>query len=97
MCTQSKLEQLGPVDVLFTHIPPQIPELTYDVVARRFELGSSAINSYIERVQPRFHLFGHVHQPLNRRTRIGRTECINVGHFNAKKVPYVLNVEALHG
>ena len=93
----AKLDQLGPVDVLFTHIPPQVPELTYDVIAQRFELGCSAINAYIDRVQPRFHLFGHVHQPLHRRTRIGRTECINVGHFNAKKVPYVLNVEVQHG
>ncbi|CAB4633776.1 unannotated protein [freshwater metagenome] len=93
----AKLEQLGPVDVLFTHIPPQIPELTYDVVARRFEFGCSAINSYIERTQPRFHLFGHVHQPLHRRARIGRTECINVGHFNAQKVPYVLNLDVQHG
>ena len=93
----AKLDQLGPVDVLFTHIPPQIPELTYDVVARRFELGSSAINAYIERVQPRFHLFGHVHQPLSRRTRIGRTECINVGHFHAKEVPYVLELERARG
>ncbi len=93
----AKLDQLGPVDVLFTHIPPALPELTYDVVARRFELGCSAINAYIEGVQPRFHLFGHVHQPLHRRARIGRTECINVGHFHAKKVPYVLNLEVHRG
>ncbi|MFA7322994.1 MAG: metallophosphoesterase [Candidatus Nanopelagicales bacterium] len=88
-----KMEALGPVDVLFTHIPPKLPELTYDVVARRFESGSEAINDYIERYQPMFHLFGHVHQPLHRRARIGRTECINVGHFNARKVPYVLVVD----
>ena len=88
-----KLNKLGPVDVLFTHIPPQLPQLTYDVVARRFEVGSAAINEYIERVQPRFHVFGHVHQPLHSRARIGRTECINVGHFHAKKAPYVLEIE----
>jgi Icc-related predicted phosphoesterase len=35
-------------------------------------------------------LFGHVHQPLARRLRIGRTECINVGHFRATGTPYVL-------
>jgi Icc-related predicted phosphoesterase len=93
----AKLDQLGPVDVLFTHIPPALPVLTYDVVARRFELGCGAINAYIERVQPRFHLFGHVHQPLHGRARIGRTECINVGHFHAKKVPYVLNLEVHRG
>ena len=92
-----KLDQLGPVDVLFTHIPPKLPQLTYDVVARRFEVGSAAINEYIERVQPRFHVFGHVHQPLHSRARIGRTECINVGHFHAKKVPYVLELEESDG
>ena len=92
-----KLDQLGPVDVLFTHIPPDLPQLTYDVVARRFEMGSAAINQYIEKVQPRFHVFGHVHQPLHSRARIGRTECINVGHFHAKKVPYVLELEESDG
>ena len=54
----------APVDVLFTHIPPALPELTYDVVARRFEVGSQALLEYVRDVQPRYHLFGHVHQPL---------------------------------
>lgn len=88
-----KVAALGPVDVLFTHIPPSRPELTYDVVARRFETGSRALLEYVEAHQPAFHLFGHVHQPLQSRVRIGRTECINVGHFNARKVPYVLSVD----
>ena len=87
------LERLGPVDILFTHIPPKIPELIYDVVARRFETGSEAINDYIAQVQPRFHLFGHVHQPLHARARIGRTECMNVGHFNGRRKPFVLNFD----
>ena len=29
-------------------------------------------------------------QPLARRVRVGRTECINVGHFRATGRPYVL-------
>jgi len=96
---RERLAQLGPVDILFTHIPPQLPQLLYDVVARRFEIGSAAINDYIEQVQPRFHLFGHVHQPLHARARIGRTECVNVGHFHARKRPFVLRLEpeAAHG
>ncbi len=88
------LGALGPVDILFTHIPPKLPELNYDVVARRFETGSAAINEYIERVQPTYHLFGHVHQPLHPRARIGKTECMNVGHFNARRRPFVLKVDA---
>ena len=87
-----RIASLGPVDILFTHIPPAIPELIYDVAARRFEVGSRAVRSYIEEYQPRFHLFGHIHQPLVRRTRVGRTECINVGHFHGTGRPFVLDL-----
>ncbi|MFI6497302.1 metallophosphoesterase [Nonomuraea typhae] len=86
----AKVEALGEVDVLCTHIPPAVPHLLYDTVARRFERGSEATLDYIRRVQPRYALFGHVHQPLYQRTRIGRTECVNVGHFRGKGRPYVL-------
>ncbi|GAB3672902.1 metallophosphoesterase [Actinocorallia lasiicapitis] len=88
----AKIEALGEVDVLCTHIPPAVPELLYDVVARRFERGSEAVLELIERVQPRYALFGHVHQPLAARRRIGRTECVNVGHFRATGTPYVLDL-----
>jgi Icc-related predicted phosphoesterase len=88
----SALDALGPVDILVTHIPPALPLLTYDVVARRFEIGSAAIIDYILRVQPRLHLFGHVHQPLAARTRLGRTECVNVGHFHARRRAFAVEV-----
>lgn len=88
----AKVAALGSVDVLCAHIPPAVPELTYDVVARRFERGSAALLRAIEDTQPRMVLFGHVHQPLHARTRIGRTECVNVGHFAATRTPYVLDV-----
>ncbi len=88
----AEVEALGPVDVLFTHIPPAVPELTYDVLARRFESGSTALLDYVRTFQPRYHLFGHVHQPLARRRRIGRTECVNVGHFDALRVPFVVDL-----
>lgn len=84
------LAGLGPVDVLCTHIPPAVPELLYDTVARRLERGSEALLDAIRRTQPRLALFGHVHQPLAGRVRVGRTECVNVGHFAATGVPYVL-------
>jgi Icc-related predicted phosphoesterase len=86
----AKLEEVGAVDVLCTHIPPAVPELLYDTVARRMERGSEALLAAIRRTRPRYALFGHVHQPLARRVRIGTTECINVGHFRASGVPYVL-------
>lgn len=88
-----KVQALGPVDVLFTHIPPSVPELRYDVVARRFEVGSEALRDYVLTYQPRFHFFGHVHQPLARRMRLGRTECINVGHFHGKEKPFVIDLD----
>ena len=66
-----------------------MPELLYDTVARRFERGSEAVLEAIRSTRPRYVLFGHVHQPLVARTRIGRTECVNVGHFRGRGTPYV--------
>lgn len=86
----AKIEAVGEVDVLCTHIPPEVPELVYDVVARRFERGSKALLDAIRRTKPRYSLFGHVHQPLARRMRIGATECVNVGHFAGTGEPWVL-------
>jgi Icc-related predicted phosphoesterase len=87
-----KLDAVGAVDVLCTHIPPAVPELLYDVRARRLETGSAALLEVIRRTQPRYAFFGHVHNPLARRVRIGRTECVNVGHFRATRVPYVVDL-----
>ena len=86
----AKVAALGRVDVLCAHIPPDVPELLYDVEARRLERGSAALVEAIRDTQPELVLFGHVHNPLVRRTRIGRTECVNVGHFRGRGTPYVL-------
>ena len=80
----------GRVDVMCSHIPPAVPELLYDVRARRPETGSEHLLDLIRRDHPRAALFGHVHQPLARRVRVGRTECVNVGHFQRTRSPYVL-------
>jgi Icc-related predicted phosphoesterase len=81
---------LGPVDVLCSHIPPAVPELCYDVVARRSEMASMSLLAAIREYRPRWSLFGHVHQPLAPRIRLGTTECVNVGHFKRTGRPYVL-------
>ena len=81
---------LGRVDVLCSHIPPAVPELVYDVHARRPEVGSEQLLGLIRRDRPRAALFGHVHQPLARRVRVGRTECVNVGHFQRTGTPHVV-------
>ncbi|MEW2394133.1 metallophosphoesterase [Streptomyces venezuelae] len=86
----AKIEAVGEVDVLCTHIPPDVPELLYDTVARRFERGSRALLDAIHRTRPGYALFGHVHQPLVRRMRVGATECVNVGHFAGTSRPWAL-------
>lgn len=86
----AKVAAVGAVDVLACHIPPDVPGLLYDVAARRFERGSAAVLDAIRDTAPGLVLFGHVHQPLRSRTRIGRTECVNVGHFRGTGAPFVL-------
>jgi Icc-related predicted phosphoesterase len=81
---------LGPVDVLCSHIPPAVPELAYDVVTRHAETSSRPLLDKLRRDRPRAALFGHVHQPLAARVRVGRTECVNAGHFRRTGRPYVL-------
>ena len=79
----AKLGSLGEVDIVGTHIPPRIPWFCYDTVAAKFEPGSAGLVGHIVERQPRYCLFGHVHQPLASRGHIGRTELVNVGHFQA--------------
>lgn len=77
------LGDLGPVDVLCTHVPPAIPPLRRDVVTGREERGSEPVLEYLNRHQPRYHVFGDVHQPQASTWRIGRTRCMNAGYFRA--------------
>jgi len=88
----AKIAALGSVDILCAHLPPDLPELTYDVAARRFERGSAGLLRAIHELRPRYLLHGHVHQPLVPRMRVADTEVINVGHFRARGRPYVLQV-----
>lgn len=80
---QTKLEAIGPVDVVGTHMPPRIPWFCYDTVARKFEPGSTPLLAYIRDHAPRYALFGHVHQPMAARGTVWQTELVNVGHFRA--------------
>ncbi|MDQ3151273.1 MAG: metallophosphoesterase [Actinomycetota bacterium] len=84
------VDRLTAVDVLCSHVPPAVPELVYDVRARRAEFGSPHLLSLIHRQRPGHALFGHVHQPLARRARVGYTECVNVGYFRSTGTPHVL-------
>jgi Icc-related predicted phosphoesterase len=91
---RSKIQALPEVDVLCSHIPPAVPELCWDTLAKREEQGSRDILQYIRDVQPKRHYFGHVHQPLVSSMSIGRTECINVGYFRATKRAFPHRQEA---
>ena len=59
---RAKLDQLGPVDILATHVPPAVPALACDVIGGR-QKGSVAVLEYVERQMPSFHYFGDIHQP----------------------------------
>src|SRR5919106_1356506 len=82
---RAKVENLGECDVVCSHIPPAVPELCFDTIARKPERGSKDLLEYIKDVQPRRAYFGHLHQPLISAMRIGRTLCVNVGYFRATR------------
>ena len=66
------LDAMPRVDVLVTHNSPRgVHDVDDDV-----HLGFEALNEYIGRVQPRFHLHGHQH--VNRQTVIGKTRVVGV-------------------
>ena len=77
----AKVDALGQVDVICSHVPPDLPELTYDTVARRRERGSARLLEYVREAQPQRVFFGHIHQPLLSSTHLGRTHLINAGYF----------------
>jgi Icc-related predicted phosphoesterase len=72
----AKLDRVGAVDVICTHMPP----------------GSVGLIAYVQRHQPKYALFGHVHQPLVARGNIGMTELVNVGHFQATGQGFTIDV-----
>lgn len=78
----AKLDDLGPVDMLCTHVAPAVRPLSKDVIGGRIK-ESPAVLDYILRYQPRWHYFGDIHQPQASRWRVGATTCINVGYFRA--------------
>lgn len=88
----AKFDRIGSVDVVCTHMPPRLPWYTYDVLGKKFEPGSVGLIAYVQERQPRFALFGHVHQPLVNRGNIGLTEMVNVGHFQATGRGFTLDV-----
>jgi Icc-related predicted phosphoesterase len=91
---RARIDGLGEVDVLCSHIPPSVAELCFDTVSGKREQGSDDLLEYIRDVQPRRAYFGHVHQPLVSVTSIGRTVCVNVGYFRATRRAFVHHAPA---
>lgn len=79
---REKLERLGPVDILCTHVPPDVHVLASDVIGRTTK-GSVEILEYLVEHEPAFHYFGDIHQPRATTWQVGRTTCVNVGYFRA--------------
>ena len=75
-----KLARLGEVDVLCTHVPPNVPQLSHDVIGGRSK-ASDAVLDFILTRRPRHHYFGDVHQPQALSWRVGETLCRNLGYF----------------
>ena len=83
---------IGPVDILCSHVPPAIPLLRYDVVPGRLEMCGPGLKEAIDEHRPTLSVYGHVHQPIARRLRRGRTECVNVGHFQRFPAPFEIEL-----
>jgi Icc-related predicted phosphoesterase len=82
----AKLDDLGPVDMLCTHVAPAVRPLSKDVIGRRIK-ESRPVLDYIREHRPRWHYFGDIHQPQATTWRVGPTTCINVGYFRATGRP----------
>ena len=82
MDMRMKLESLGPVDILCTHVPPDVQTLASDVVGRTRK-ASKEVLEYLLVHQPAFHFFGDIHQPQATTWQVGSTRCINVGYLRA--------------
>lgn len=81
---RDKLDGLGEVDVLCTHIAPAVRALSDDVIGGRPK-HSEVVLEYLLQHRPRWHYFGDIHQPQAVRWRVGDTECRNVGYFRATR------------
>ena len=75
----SKLEAFDGLEplVLICHCPPLNTPL--DEAAPGLHLGSSSVAAFVERVQPRYFVSGHIHEAAGRKTMLGKTEGYSAG------------------
>lgn len=92
---RAALDLVGRVDVLCTHVPPDIPDLRFDTAAQRPEMYGPGLLEAIESLNPALALSGHVHHPRLREVVHGSTRCVNVGYFKRNPTPFVVNTGRL--
>ena len=63
------------IDILVTHWPP------YGILDN--DLGSLDILNFVLKAQPKWHLFGHIHETEGQQFQLGRTICQNISVFHA--------------
>lgn len=69
------LTRLTPQAFLVLHSPPK----NHCDEAGDLNLGSTAIATAIERVQPKLAVCGHIHESWGKRSKIGETDVVNLG------------------
>lgn len=90
-----RVGRLEALDVLCSHVPPDLQDLRYDTNAERQEMYGRGLLELIDRERPGMALSGHVHHPRRHEVRRGATRCINVGFFKGAREPFVFETEAV--
>ena len=62
------------IDILVTHWPP------YGILDN--DLGSPDILTFVLKAQPKWHLFGHIHETEGQQFQLGRTICQTISVFH---------------
>ena len=70
------LDGIGKADILISHSPPKGAA---DAHSKMGSMGSTAVRTAAERLQPRYLLCGHVHDCWGQTERIGETTVMNLG------------------
>jgi predicted phosphodiesterase len=81
------------IDILITHTPP------YDILDRTqfgWRVGCGELRAAVERISPRLHVFGHIHEAYGR-IRKGTTEFVNAALCNLRyrivNAPVIVDLE----
>ena len=85
---RAAVKAVGPVDILCSHVPPNLANCGTTSCRGGWRCTGQACWSPSMSTGPALAVFGHVHQPISRRTRRGHTECVNVGHFQRFPRPF---------